>query len=241
MARVIIGASAPASATQLKISDVFVTQLGADPGKAWPHQKAGYGHMISQGQNGGTMGTTALYSNSLAPGAGAVMTNTTAALGAGLGGQFAALPTLAANTDGILQSYQNPAGGVNQTPRNLIITGIRIASVVTTVLAGNATPVIYAYSLAYGHTSVSMATAETASFNAGPTTKTPRRIALGFESFAAAAALGTLGSPNGVYMAFTSPIAIAPGEFIALCAKNVGVVTTTGVICFHVTYDGYME
>ena len=36
------------------------------------------------------------------------MTNTTAALGTGLGGQFSALPTLAVNTDGIICSYLNP-------------------------------------------------------------------------------------------------------------------------------------
>jgi hypothetical protein len=55
--------------------------------------------MSYQGQTGQTLGSTALYTNSQAAGAGAAMTNTTAALGSGLGGQFAALPTLAISTD----------------------------------------------------------------------------------------------------------------------------------------------
>jgi hypothetical protein len=196
--------------------------------------------MASQGQNGGTMGSTALFTNSLAPGAGAAMTNTTVALGSGFGGQFAAQPTLTASTDGIMQSYQNPVGGVNQTPRNLIVTGVRIQSVVTTTCV-NAGPIIYVYSLAYGHTAVSMATAETASFTSG-TTKAPRRIALGVETFPVNTTIGTIATANGgIYITFGTPILVAPGEFIAICAKNVGTVSSSGVITFLVNFDAYME
>lgn len=223
---------------QFKLGRVSVTQRDISVNIPFEHQQAAMGSMGSQGQQGNTMGSTALYTNSLAPGAGAVMTNTTAALGSGLGGQFSALPTLAANTDGVLCSYQVPAGTVNIKPRTLMIRGVKIQGAVTTVLAGNATPVIYAFSLAYGHTAVSLATAEGASFSTA-TTKASRRIPLGYESYAAAAALGTLGSTNGVYMPFEAPIAVNPGEFVAITAKNVGVVTTTGVITFLVTFNSY--
>lgn len=183
----------------------------------------------SQGQTGHTMGSTALLTNSLAPGAGVVMTNTTAALGSGLGGQFAALPTLAANTDGIVCSYQNPLPTSAIPAKTLLIKGVRIQSIVTTVLAGG--PVLYEYSLCYGHTAVSLATAE------GATTKAPRRLPIGLETFAANAAVGTLGSTAGQYMAFDNPIAVLPGEFVAVAAKNIGTVTTTGVVMFIVTFD----
>lgn len=222
-----------ASAQQMKVSLIAASHMDANSGKPWPHVKCGEGFMGYQGQTGGTMGTTALYTNSLAPGAGAVMTNTTAALGSGLGGQFACLPTLAANTDGILSSYQNPVGTAALPAKTLYITGIRIQGAVTTVLVGNATPTFYAYSLAFGHTAVSLATAEAA------TTKAPRRIALGYETYAAAAALGTVGA--GVSMSFLSPVVVNPGEFVQVVAKNVGVVTTTGVITFLVTFDCYWE
>lgn len=183
----------------------------------------------SQGQTGHTVGSTALLTNSLAPGAGAAMTNTTAALGSGLGGQFAALPTLAANTDGIVCSYQNPLPTSAIPGKTLFIKGVRIQSMVTTVLVGG--PVLYEYSLCYGHTNVSLATTESA------TAKAPRRLPIGIETFIAAAAVGAVGSPAGQYMQFTNPIAVLPGEFVAIAAKNVGTVTTSGVIMFIVTFD----
>lgn len=225
-------------AQQFKLGHVSVDQRDISLNMPYEHQLAAMGLMGSQATSGNTMGSTALYTNSLAAGAGAVMTNTTAALGSGLGGQFSALPTLAAGTDGILCSYQVPAGTINIRPRTLVIRGVRIQGAVTTVLAGNATPVIYAFALAYGHTAVSAATAEGASFSTN-TSKATRRVPLGYESYAAAAALGTLGSANGVYMAFNAPIVVNPGEFVAILAKNLGVVTTTGVITFLVSFDSY--
>ena len=201
--------------------------------KPWPHIQAGSGLMGYQGQTGQTLGTTALLTNNLAAGAGAAMTNTTANLGSGLGGQFSALPTLATSTDGILCSYQVPTGTSTSPGNKLYITGISINSSVTTVLVGNATPIIYAYSLAFGHNAVSLATATTT------TSKAPVRIALGQESFAAAAAMGALG--QGVTRQFQSPIVVLPGEFVQIVAKNIGVVTTTGVITFLVTFDCYWE
>jgi hypothetical protein len=193
------------------------------------------GKMGSQGQSGQTMGSTALLTNSLAAGAGAVMTNTTAALGTGLGGQFSALPTLAVATDGILCSFLNPAATAAIPGKTLYIRGVKIQGAVTTVLAGNATPVIYALSLAYGHNALTLAQAE------GAGTKAARRVPLGYETYAAAAALGSLGSASGVYMPFTAPIAVNPSEYVAVVAKNLGAVTTTGVITFLVTFDSYWE
>lgn len=182
-----------------------------------------------QGQQGHTQGSTTLFTNSLAAGAGAAMTNTTAALGVGLGGQFSALPTLAVPTTGIVCSYQNPTPSTIITGKQLVITGVKIESVVTTVLAGNATPVIYALGLAYGHTAVSLATGEAAS------TKAPRTIPLGIQTFAAAAAVGTVGQV--VNVKFDRAIPVYPAEFVAVTAKNMGAVTTSGVITFLVTFD----
>lgn len=218
----------------MKIGGVNVTLADMNQSKAWSHVMAGAGGMSYQGQTGQTLGTTALYTNNLAAGAGAVMTNTTAALGSGLGGQFAALPTLAVNTDGIVSSYQVPLGTSAAPGKTLYITGISVQGAVTTVLVGNATPVQYAYSLAFGHTAVSLATTTSA------TTKAPVRKPLGWETFAAAAAVGTLG--QGVQKDFDrAPVVVQPGEFIQVVAKNLGAVTTTGVITFLVDIEGYWE
>jgi hypothetical protein len=229
-----IGASAPALAVTLKVSDVFVTSLGMDQQKPWSEQKAGFGHMAYQGQNGGTMGSTANYANSANPTA-AVPTNTTAALGTGLGGQFWETVTLAANSDGIIQSFQNPTGSITQTPRNLIIYGVTYHCYNQVALATVAFN--KQQSLAFGHTTVSLATAEGTSFTTNPTTKAPRRIALGV--------IQPVAAVNTSYVQYTirfqAPIVVAPGEFIALVSKNVGTVPATGVIAWMIAYDGYFE
>lgn len=217
----------------MKVAMVNVTLADQNTNKPWNHIICGAGGNSSQGQTNGTMGSTALYTNNLAPTAGAAMTNTTAALGSGLGGQFSALPTLALNTDGIICSYQVPAGTSVVPGKSLYILGVNVDSVVTTVLAGNATPVVYAYSIAFGHTSVSLVSTE------GATTKAARRKLIGVNSFPAAAAAGTIGSE--VKTDFKNPIVVQPGEFIQIVAKNIGAVTTTGVITFFIDIDGYFE
>ena len=238
-ARVYIGGSAPALGPQIKITDIFVSELGPDLSRSWATQKAGFGHMGYQGQNGGTMGSTSNLSNS-ALAAASALSNTAVGTGnpAGLGGYSHDLCTLAAGTDGLVTSFQNPVGSATQTPRNLIISGVWIHSVVDATLTGG--PLAFLYSLAFGHTAVSLATAETASF-ATATTKAPRRIALGVEGCAAAAAAGTLLSPAGVFRQFSSPIVVAPGEFVAVVGRNLGTVASAGSVVHAVGFDAYFE
>jgi len=230
-ARVVNGGVAPTLASQMKIGYIFVgLQDAAGISLNSENIFSMSGRHGSQGQTGHTVGSTALLTNSLAPGAGAAIANATAGAGAlGLGGQFAVQPTLAANTDGILCSYQNPLPTAAIPGKTLLINGVRIQSIVSTVLVGG--PVLYEYSLCYGHTNVSLATTESA------TAKAPRRLPIGLETFAAAAAVGALGSPAGQYMGFNNPIPVYPGEFVAIAAKNIGTVTTSGVIMFIVTFD----
>lgn len=233
-ARYYIGASAPALASQLKMSDVFVSMLGADSKRPWETAKSGMGHYAYQGQNGGTMGSTQNFANSANPTA-AVPTNTTAALGTGLGGQFWATASAALGTDTIISSYQNPAGSVTQTARTLMIYGVYIDASIQTVLVGG--PFVIALSLAFGHTAVSLATAEAA------TTKAPRRIALGKAAVTAAQAVATKVAGMPIYVPFRVPIAVNPGEFVAVVAKHEtgGTVGTSGTIAYHITFDAVNE
>lgn len=189
-----------------------------------------------QGLSGGTMGSLANYANSANPTA-AVPTNTTAALGVGLGGQFWETASLAVNTDGIICSFQNPAGTLAVPGRTLVIRRVSLTSYVQTVIVGG--PFVAQYSLAFGHTAVSLATAETASF-ATATTKAPRRVALPAltQVVTAAQAVSTIvaqGSAAGVE--FDNPIYVNPGEFVALVTKHVGTVGTSGVIAHVVQFD----
>ncbi|MFA7269830.1 MAG: hypothetical protein WC073_10840 [Sterolibacterium sp.] len=220
---------------QVRVGEVHVDQTDISVVKPWSHVMAAMGQTGAQGQDGGTMGSTAKYTNSLAAGAGALMANATAlAEFIGLGGQATALPTLAVGTDGILFSFYNPPGGVTQTPRVLYITGLKLQGCVTTVLAGNATPVIYAFAACFGHTTVSLAAVDAVA------TKGPRRIPIGFEVYPAAAAVGTLGSA-GLEMKFDTPIVVNPNEFFAISAKNLGDVTTSGAITFLAGINSYYE
>lgn len=239
--RHINGGIAPILTTQrLQISNISIVEVGYDLKKNWSETKSGNGQMAYQGQNGGTMGTTANALNGATPAA-AALTNTAISTGSpvGLGGIAHVLPTLAVGTDGILFSFQNPVGGVNQTPRNLVIRGVSISGGVDVVLSAAAL-LVYTYSLAYGHTAISLATAETATF-ASPTTKAPRRIWLGVHTALLAAAAGSPLNPGHIERQFAAPIVVAPGEFVAITVRNQGVVTATGSVIITATFDAYFE
>lgn len=179
-----------------------------------------------QGLSGGTMGSLANYANSANPTA-AVPTNTTAALGTGLGGQFWETDTLAVTTDGVICSYQVPAGTVNLAGRRLIINGVTIDSYVQTALTGGGYNAQFV--LAFGHTAVSLATAEAA------TTKAPRRVPLGVQTVASGAVALTL--LQRVTQDFQKGIYVNPGEFVAVVKKKVGTAPSAGVIAHVITFD----
>jgi len=203
--------------------------------KPMAHLCAGAGWMAYQGQTGGTMGTTATYANSADPAAAAGLSNTTAAVGSGLGGQFRFNAAATATTDGIVSSFQVPAGTAALPGKTLYITGVKIAAV-NTGAAVATTATLLAWSLAFGHTAVSLATAEAA------TTKAPRRIALGLMAWPIGAAIAAMPDKGDLYMPFSSPIAVQPGEFVQTVAKFViGTATASQVILCHVTFDAYYE
>jgi len=182
-----------------------------------------------QGHSGGTMGSLANYANSANPTA-AVPTNTTAALGTGLGGQFWETATLAVNTDGIICSYQVPAASVNNMAKRLVVRGVYLTSYIQTAITGGA--FVAQYSLAFGHTNVSLATAEAVS------AKAPRRIALPFTQVVTSGqAASTLVSQAATFCDLgDAPIFVNAGEFIQLVTKHVGTVATAGTIAHTVTF-----
>ena len=224
--------SATASAQQLKIADIEAYFGDTNTSKPWPHIQSGKGLMAYQGQTGGTMGSTArAVAAGTAPSA-AVPTNTTAALGTGLGGDFWSTNTLAINTYGIISSYQNPVGTAALPAKTLYITGVRISSAVQTALA-NVGAGVYVYALAFGHTNVSLATTDSA------TAKAPRIIVLGTQVYVGAAVQGT--QANDILMSFSSPVVVNPAEFVQVIMKNSGTVGTAGTLAHTITFDGYWE
>lgn len=219
-------ASVPPLAQTLKIASVYIGWQDAAGAGIDYRQILALGGRAHQGQTGGTMGTIANYANSANPTA-AVPTNTTAALGSGLGGQFWETATLALNTDGVISSFQNPAGTAAISGKTLLIYGVKIESYIQTAIAGG--PFNKQWSLAFGHTAVSLATPEAA------TTKAPRRVPLGVQTVVAAQAVNTVLST--VNVTFATPIPVYPGEFVQTVTKHVGTVGTAGVIAHVITID----
>lgn len=191
-----------------------------------------------QGLSGGTLGSLirgTITSGSIVAPAAAVATNTTAALGTGLGGTFYETDTLAVNTDGIICSYQVPAlptavGATYGPQRRLRIDGVFLSSFVQAALTGG--PYCASFYLAFGHTAVSLATAEAA------TAKAPRRVMLPFvQQVTSGQAVSTLVTQNVQKFMFKNPIYVNPGEFIALVKTKIGTAPTVGVIAHIVGFD----
>ena len=222
-----IGGTVASAVMGVKVASYTVSKGGFNLGRSWEMISAMAGGTL-QGQSGHTQGSLTNITNSMATGAGAALTNTTATAGTGLGGQFTVQPTLTAATDGILCSYLNPAATTAISGRQLAIKGVKISGIVSSALTGG--PVVYLYSLAFGHNALSLATAEAA------TTKAPRRVALGIQQCAATAAIWTTMGAD-VVAQFQNPIVINPGEYVAVVAKNIGTVTSAGTITFLVTID----
>ena len=219
----------------VKIGTAHITQKDLHTTKNWSEQMGTQGNAY-QGQDGDTQGSLAIYSNA-ALAAAAALTNTTAAAGnTGLGGVALVLPTLAAGTDGILFSYQNPVGSTTIPPKTLVVTGVTVSGAVQVALTGG--PLVYIMGAAFGHTAVSLATAESGTFATG-TTKSPRRVPLGTLSCVVTAAVSV--SLGQVSVQFASPLVINPGEFFAITARNVATVTSAGAIAFVAQVDHYFE
>lgn len=181
-----------------------------------------------QGLSGGTMGGLATYPNSANPTA-AAPSNTalTANLPAGLGGQGAVTAAVAAATDGIWGSYQVPAGTANVQGRRLVIRGV-VLDLVNLGAAVATTATTIQFSLAFGHTAVSLATAD------GVAAKAPRRASLGIATWPIGAAIGAQPQFGPIKVDFgDAPIFVNPGEFVALVGKFLaGTATASQVINF---------
>ncbi len=185
-----------------------------------------------QGIAGGTMGTLAktatITTGNEAAGTPAVPA-VGAAVGVGLGGAFWETATLALATDAIVMSFQVPMGTVNTQGRRLVLRGIYLSSYIQAAITGG--PYIAEWFLAFGHTAISLATAEAA------TTKAPRRIILPFvQQIVVTQAVGTLVTQNTSFCDFgDAPVFVNPGEYVQLCTRHVGTVGTAGTVVHRVT------
>lgn len=219
---------------QMKVGNVTVSLADLNAQLPFSHQAALNG-MTYQTTNGIAPAQLVQFANTAEP-TGAAATNTTAALGTGLGGLFKANAMASSATDLIISSYQVPAATVNITGRNLVVTGVW-ADVTNQVVAVATTAFNFQCAVAFGHTAVSLATTEGASFSTA-TTKAPRRVPVGALHLPVAAAVGQVS--NRIQIQLQSPIVVYPGQFIAFIAKPIlGTATATETLLFNIGFDHY--
>lgn len=221
----------------IKVGDVSVTLMDLNSNLTWANQMASCGLGL-QGMNGGTMGSPQVqWANTALPTA-ATATNTTAALGAFLGGIFQMNAPATSATDVIVASYQNPLGGVNQTPRTMKLRGIKVDCVNSGAVVAT-TASTFAVAVAWGSTAPSLATTESASFATG-TTKARRIQPIGVITFPVGAAIGTV-SPT-IQFDFEAPLVINPGEYVQVIAKPlVGTATASEVFQWVISPNAYHD
>lgn len=221
----------------VKVADVVVTLMDIASSMSWANQMASCG-LGSQQLNGGTAGSPQIqWANTALPTA-AAATNTTAALGAFLGGNFLMNAPAASATDLIISSYQNPVGGVNQTPRTIKLRGIKVDCINTGVAVAT-TASVFAIAVAWGGTALTLAQTETASF-ATATVKARRIQPLGVVSFPIGAAIGDMS--DTIQFDFEAPLVINPGEYIQVIAKPIlGTATASEVFHWVISPNLYHE
>lgn len=221
----------------IKVGDVSVTLMDLNANFTWANQMASCG-LGMQGLNGGTMGSPQVqWANTALPSA-AAATNTTAALGAFIGGIFQMNAPATSATDVIVASYQNPIGGVNQTPRTMKLRGIKV-DCVNSGAAVATTATTFAVAVAWGGTALTLAQVESSSFVNG-TTKARRIQPIGVITFPVGAAIGAV-SPT-IQFDFEAPLVINPGEYIQVIAKPlIGTATASEVFQWIVSPNAYHE
>ena len=220
-----------------KIATVTVTLQDLASNQTWANQMASCGLGL-QALNGGSATTPQVqWANAAVPTA-AAATNTTAALGAFLGGLFVMNAPATSATDVIVASYQNPAGGVAQTPRTMKLRGVKI-DCVNQVVAVATTGTVFAVAVAWGGSSVTLAATESTSFQTA-TTKLRRVQPIGVISFPVGAAVGA--AATAIQFDFEAPLVINPGEFVQIICKPIlGTATATETFLWVVSPNLYHE
>lgn len=228
----------------LKVGDVTVTLMDIATNKIWSHQMAGMG-LSGQGQDWGTMGSNTFFTNSTLPTT-ALPVNTalTANLPTGIAWWrwLATLWNLAA-TDMIMTQATNPIGWVNQTPRTLYITWVKISTLVasaalTAPAAGWHSFIWWIY---WGSTAVTLAQAESASFTTA-TTKAFRRKFLWTQTIATGTAVIGTPADKDIVVTFDTPIVVFPWENVWLfCQMHNGAAVATWWLLFTYDFDHYYE
>lgn len=181
-----------------------------------------------QNDPSGVLGQLAQFANSAAPAA-AVLSNSVPSYSA-LGGKFNFTIPAGAETDYALFGFQVPVAPTLAPGTKLFLETISISTVISTIVG--ATPALLEWGVGINSTAASLATTD-----GGGTSGVfgPRRLALGSQSFLAAAAVGSQ-APE-IVRNFVSSLVVENGRFLhIICRVPSGV---SGAVRGSVLVDGY--
>lgn len=220
-----------------RVGAINVSLMDINANQTWANQMASIGLGMQQ-INGGAAGTPMIqWANAALP-TGAAATNTTAALGAFLGGLFIMNTLATSTTDVIVSSYANPLGSVTQTPRTIKLRGIKV-DVINQGAAVATTATVFAVAVAWGGTALTLAQAESASF-ANNSVKARRIQPLGVVSFPVGSAIGA--AAPALQFDFEAPLIISPGEYVQVIAKPIlATATASETYLWVISPNLYME
>lgn len=218
----------PATAAQLIVSSVNVTQEDLSRGKPWSETVAAFGRSFYQGPGTSSLTQTANHINSTVP-ATAALSNTTPSYTT-LGGKFLLAAPAGAETDYALFGFQVPA------PFQFHLFGVAISTANVGAAVG-LTASILEWGIAVNCSAASLATAE-----APPTSWAPRRVPLGSQAFPALGALG-LQPPDLIRTFGPGELVVDPNRYLHIILRvPVGLATASELFRGSVTIlGGYFE
>jgi len=208
--------------------------------KSWGQVCTGAGGSMQVQQGATTGGQLSVYALGAAP-ATVTLTASTAPATNNLGGLYA-LPVAVAvgESDYPMFAWLKKAGTVAIPGKVFVCTGVVIGEQWVSIAALTGGPLVTAWAIGWGSTAASLATTESTTFASG-TTKIARKMPLGNQTLAAAAALGTVAL--GFQRVFPDGIPINPGEYLHIIARFHGVALTAGTaqVRGSVGITGYFE
>jgi hypothetical protein len=234
--RIYNAVATPSLAPQVKISEFWITQMGMDWQKPWSHIAAGMGQHCSNVPFGTAIGETSNRGNAVAVPVTTAGSNTAAVVASlgGVGRMTAQVTNIAAAGDNIFFSYQVPAQTATQASKRLVITGVNISATNGGAVIAT-TPTTLLWGLAWGHTAVSLATADAVG------AKAPRHMALGQMYGAIGNVIGQTYDKD-ILRNFVTPIIVNPGEFVAITVRFLlGTATASQEVVAIVGFEGYWE
>jgi len=230
----------PSEVMKVNLASVAISIGGAIRGRTLDDASSSYGKMAQQGD--ATWTTPNLQSNWTNSGSAAVATMSNNATPSGgytgttLGALWAFNSLASAVTDLIVFNYLNPAGTAAVEGQTLYISDVNITTSTEGAAFSASTPTVINWFLGFGSTATDLGTADAA------TTRAPRRIPLGTQSWIISAARGTPGQP--ITVSFGTPIKVDPGTYLHIgCREILGVAFATTAVYFRgaISLNGYRE